>query len=90
MREDVKSWVLDFFSRKGTIPGETEGDKLKVDYFGHGLLESIEVVELILEAEEKFSIGFEPDNMQDPRFSTLGGLAEIISEIINSKERHSK
>lgn len=81
MEDNVKQWALAFFEKRKPIPGVAEDDKLKVDFFASGLLESIEVVELISEAEDQFGITFTTESMQDRRFCTIGGLAEIISEL---------
>ncbi len=83
MRKEVKEWIVNFFEKRKGIPGETEEEKLKVDYFQTGLLESIEVVDLILGIEEKFEVKFTPERMQDRRFCYIGGLANIISEMMD-------
>lgn len=87
MKQEVKEWVIDFFQRRKEIPGENEQDKLNVDYFAAGLLDSLAVVDLILSIEEKFRITLGPENMQDRRFCRIGGLSEIISEMLAPQNR---
>jgi len=84
MNKDVKEWIMDFFEqRKNGIPGASEQEKLMVDYFSAGLLDSLDVVNLVVSIEQRFAITLGPDQMQDCRFCTIGGLADIISEISN-------
>jgi acyl carrier protein len=48
------------------------------DYFAAGWLTSMEVVELVTEIEAHFDIEFSERDLQDKRFVTLGGLAQLI------------
>ena len=38
----------------------------------------MEVVEFVTEIEQQFAIQFSDRDLQDPRFVTIGGLAELI------------
>ena len=88
MKPDVREWVIDFFEkRKDGIPGNTLEGKLKVDFFSAGLLDSLDVVNLIVSIEQDFDVTLGPENMQDRRFCYIGGLSEIISEITDNTKR---
>jgi acyl carrier protein len=41
----------------------------------------MEVVEFVTEIEGEFSVQFSDRDLQDPRFVTIGGLAEVIREL---------
>ncbi|MBN1902440.1 hypothetical protein JW926_14030 [Candidatus Sumerlaeota bacterium] len=86
MNQEVKDWIIRFFeSKKNGIPGATEKDKLMVDYFSAGLLDSLDVVNLVVSIEQNFKITLGPREMQDRRFCAIGGLAEIVSDLMNNK-----
>ena len=81
-RETVDKWLIDWFVTRGKIgkpciekqpdaPGET-------DYFEAGWLTSMEVVEFVTEIEQEFAMQFSDRDLQDPRFVTIDGLAELI------------
>jgi acyl carrier protein len=53
---------------------------LNIDYFEAGWLTSMEVVEFVTEIEQRFSMQFSDRDMQDARFVTIAGLAELILE----------
>ncbi len=40
----------------------------------------MEVVEFVTEIEQQFNMQFSDQDMQDSRFVTIAGLAELISE----------
>ena len=77
---DADAWVLAWFEKRGPVAGATTEEKMSVDYFAAGLIDSMAVVDLILEAEAAFGIRFNERHYQDRRFSTLKGLSDIISE----------
>ena len=73
---DVAAWVRAWFAAKGPLP---EGPR--ADFFAAGIIDSLAVVQLVADIEAAFGIRFEDRHYQDPRFSTVGGLAELISEL---------
>ena len=50
------------------------------DFFAAGLLDSLDVVELVTAVESHYDIRLTPQQFRDRRFSTVRGLAEIIGE----------
>jgi acyl carrier protein len=53
---------------------------LHIDYFEAGWLTSMEVVEFVTEIEQHFGMQFSDHDLQDARFITIAGLAELILE----------
>jgi acyl carrier protein len=79
LSEEVRTWLQSWFvSRSKT--GKQSQPLLDVDYFQAGWLTSMEVVEFVTEIEDRFSIQFSDIDLQDPRFVTIAGLAELIVE----------
>jgi hypothetical protein len=77
----VSDFVMNYFESKGTIPGNTPGEKLKCAYLDSGLLDSMQLVEMIVEFEKEFGIRFSSDHMQSPQFRTIGGLISLVEEL---------
>jgi acyl carrier protein len=78
MDEDVSNWIVDWFSSRAKLHcGAREA--LGIDYLQSGLLTSLEIVELVSEIENRFGMQFSETDMQDPRFSTIGGIAELVT-----------
>ncbi|MBA4695781.1 MAG: hypothetical protein H2069_00150 [Legionella sp.] len=51
------------------------------DFFEQGALSSLETVSLILDIEKQFNGPLPEYAFSDPRFSTIAGLASILSEL---------
>lgn len=79
--DQIPATVCAWFESRGAVPGATQAEKLGVDYFAAGLLDSLQVVELVAHLEQTFGVRFEDRHFQQRRFSTIGGLAEIVAEL---------
>ncbi len=79
MEAEIEQWLRGWFQARGAA-GATEASPT-VDYFESKWIDSLAVIELIEAAEEKFAIHFREDDFMDRRFSSLGGLTQIISEL---------
>lgn len=83
---ETSVWLLDWFAqRRGLVQGSAE-DRLKVDYFQQAVLDSMGVIELIGDIESHFAFQFTDRHFQDRRFSIIGGLAELITELGGAQE----
>jgi acyl carrier protein len=82
LRTKVQQWLKDWFVARGKISKaalENGRDTLPVtDYFEAGWLTSMEVVEFVTEIEQEFGMQFSDHDLQDSRFVTIAGLAELI------------
>jgi acyl carrier protein len=76
-KEVVSNWIVDWFSSRGKLRCSPQ-EAVAIDYLQSGLLTSLEIVEFVAEGEEHFGIQFSEADMQDPRFSTIGGIAELV------------
>jgi len=88
MKEDVSSWILEWFSSRGKLHCSAR-EALGINYLQSGLLTSLEIVELVSEIENRFGIQFSETEMQDPRFSTIGGLAELVTMALGQASKVS-
>ncbi|MGA6983309.1 MAG: acyl carrier protein [Candidatus Sulfotelmatobacter sp.] len=79
MYENVLAWLTDWFLRQGRV-NETISLSAATDFFQAGWQTSMEVVELVTEIERHFAMQFSEQDLQDARFVTIGGLAELIVE----------
>jgi D-alanine--poly(phosphoribitol) ligase subunit 2 len=87
MQKEIK-WLLNWFKKKG-INSPDKNDILSLNYFEAGWIDSLGIIELICDIEFHFSIRFNELHFQDRRFSTISGLAEIISELSSGGRGHN-
>ncbi len=78
MSEVVREWLTDWFVSRAKIGKQVRESLLNVDYFEAGFLTSMEVVEFVTDIEQRFGVQFSDRDLQDPRFVTIAGLAELI------------
>ncbi|HTU41124.1 MAG TPA: acyl carrier protein [Candidatus Aquilonibacter sp.] len=78
----VQDWLTSWFVARSKIRGEVVEISARTirttDYFDAGWLTSMEVVEFVTEIEQQFDMQFSENDLQDPRFVTINGLAELI------------
>lgn len=61
-----------------------EHQKLAENLFTSGRLDSMEIMNLLLDAELRFGLIFTPEAFQDRRLQTITGLSEVIEELKSS------
>lgn len=83
IQSDPRQFILDYFSDQGTIPGNSELEHMACDYIQSGLIDSFGLLTLIAEIEDAFPIVLDGDDLESPRFKTIGGLIEIIEAGLN-------
>jgi acyl carrier protein len=78
----VEEWLTSWFILRAKIGREATGKTAaairRTDYFDAGWLTSMEVVEFVTEIEQQFAMQFSDRDLQDSRFVTINGLAELI------------
>lgn len=78
---NVKKEVIAFLESHNAIPGDTEDEKLACRYLDVGVIDSMGIVLMITEFEEKFGIQFDGDHLQSDAFLTVGGVIGVIDEL---------
>jgi acyl carrier protein len=79
-KAQVQDWLTNWFVARAKI-GKSAPEKLSyTDYFEAGWLSSMEVVEFVIEIEQRFGMQFTDRDLQDSRFVTIAGLTEVILE----------
>ena len=78
---EIETWIVGYFREHGNLDREADDGMLEVNYFEREYLDSLGVVQLITGLEDDFEIRVEAEHMQDPRFCTIRGLAQIVEEL---------
>jgi acyl carrier protein len=73
-------WLISYVAEHGKLGDLAVEELLEENYVALGLLDSLGIVQMLLGIEEEFGIWLEPPEMQDPRFSSIAGLAELVEE----------
>ena len=77
----IESWIVNHFQAKGNLNGRVAEELLDENYFERELLDSLGIVQMVTGLEDDFGVRLESEHMQDPRFCTIRGLAQIVEEL---------
>jgi acyl carrier protein len=80
LRTIVENWLTDWFVARAKIRKNAPETLRVTNYFDAGWLTSMEVVEFVTEIEQRFDLQFSERDLQDQRFVTIAGLADLILE----------
>jgi len=78
---ETERWLASFFERQGAALDQPWEAVLNEQYFDLGLVDSLGLVELIVGIEGELGARLESTHVQDPRFGTIRGLAQIVDEL---------
>ncbi|WP_409523830.1 phosphopantetheine-binding protein [Nitrincola sp. MINF-07-Sa-05] len=76
-KQQLYSFFIDFFEARGvTLPSCIE----EFEFVSSGVLDSFELLSLIMQIELEFSVSISPEELLDEKNKTLGGLINTIEE----------
>jgi acyl carrier protein len=77
--QEVAAAVEEFARREFSIKSSDQRFNRSVDLFDDGYVDSIGVIELIQFLESTFAIDIPEDDLFSPEFSTIDGIAAIVT-----------
>ena len=80
-------WLIRWFGTRNSE--ENEPCDLSENYFETGRIDSMGIMDLILDVERQFGIKFNEKHFQDRRFATIQGLSELIHGLCQEKEKRN-
>jgi acyl carrier protein len=80
----TERWLVDYFAEHGNGAAAGGWDRvetlLDANYFELEILDSLGLVVMIGDIEATYELALEPADLQDPRFCSVRGLAQIVDE----------
>lgn len=74
--------VLDFFARNAKNPLPANPDEILGSYYlDAGIIDSLGIVLMVSELEEKLGVSLSSEDMQSYEFQTIGGLIGILDRL---------
>ena len=83
---DIQKEVIAFFDSKGNLSEKSESEIINSNYLEIGLIDSMELVEMIVLFEDKFKIKFSTSDLQSDEFITIGGLIKLVNRLDNENK----
>lgn len=75
---EVGAAVTGFFTGRGIELPADETARASYEYLDTGVLDSMGIVAMVMEMEQRFGIRFAAEDMQSVDFRTIGGLISLI------------
>ena len=79
------SKIVFLLEKRGPLPCENDQEKKKYRYLDEGHVDSINMIQFILEIEEQFGIELTPEDTASEKFRTVDGLIQIVENKLNAK-----
>ena len=84
-KKTITQEIITILERHGEISTPTEHEKNKYRYLDEGHIDSISIINFIIEIEEKFQILLLPEDTQSDEFRYIEGLSTLIENKIRAK-----
>jgi len=79
---DVRDWARAYLVRHDSgFADLSEDQQLAENLFTSGRLDSMGLMNFLLDAEAEFGFMFTPEAFQDRRLQTISGLEAVVSEL---------
>lgn len=85
-KREFVDWIINWFQEKAGV----NNCDLESNFFNSGLLNSFTTLELVMDIESSLKLSLPDSALSDPRFSTINGLASILSELSGAGVSHVK
>ena len=85
MIENICGAIIDLLEKRGPILLESGLEKQDYSYLDAGHVDSIGLIQFILEVEELFDISLTSQDTQSEQFRTIMGVCQIVEKKLNSK-----
>ncbi len=79
MKEKITAWLIEWFEDNTLEERADIAANLSANYFDLGWLDSLRLVQLVEDIEDEYEVEISNDQFQDRAFSSIEGLAGIIS-----------
>ena len=85
MANQIYDAIIGLLEKRGPFLLDSSLDKKEYRYLDEGHVDSIGLIQFILEIEEIFDISLNPQDTNSDQFRTVKGLCQIVEKKINSK-----
>ncbi len=77
----VRVKILAYFEQHGGLSGSTDEEKLDCYYLDEGIIDSMGIVSMIAEFEERFHVRFDAEHLQSEEFQTPRGIISLVEQL---------
>lgn len=78
----AKEYILNALQREYTFKSGVDVDT--IDFVEEGYLNSLAIIQFVVELEDEFNIEFSEDELNDPDFRVVGKLIELVEKKVGT------
>ena len=82
--DEIKAFVLEAVQKKYPLDPRTDIDSF--NYVANGFVDSLGLVQFVIEIEDEFGIEFSDEDLENPDFKIIGKLTEMIEKKVAERE----
>lgn len=83
MENKIQEFVLDAIQKKYPLAADT--DIASFNYVSNGYIDSLGLVQFVIELEDEFGIEFTDEDLENPDFKVVGKLVAMIEKKVEEK-----
>lgn len=76
MNKQIEAFILASIQKKSKLPANC--DLKQFDFLASGHVDSVAIIQFILDLETKFDIDITEEDLESPAFRTVNGLTQLI------------
>lgn len=81
---NISEYIIKALQKKHTI--DSEIDIVTLNYVESGYVDSIGIIQFVVEIEDKFGISFTDDEISSPSFQVVGDLIKLVERKVKENE----
>ena len=78
MTKEIYDEIVSLLERRGPLQGSSDQEIRDYRYLDTGHVDSLNIMQFILEIEESFGISFSAEDTQSDEFRTIGGIITLV------------
>ena len=81
--EKIAKTIISKLQEIGKVPGNNLAEQMNYRFLDAGHIDSISIINFIMEIEDAFQISLSPEDTQSDEFRTVSGLVSMVEKKMN-------
>jgi acyl carrier protein len=81
MTKEIYDEIVSLLEKRGPVQGNSDQEICNYKYLDAGHVDSLNIMQFILEIEESFGISLSTEDIQSDEFRTIGGIITLVERI---------
>ncbi len=82
----MEQFIIELLETQYNFPKIPLEEAKNINFIAEAYVDSLELIQFVVDIEEKYNIEFLPDDLTNPEFGNIAYLVQLIQEKINKGE----